>query len=86
MIETRTFTRAELEEFLKDGGRCRTVGLVSLCYYDASKAIPYRFGNHHMFGVWEYADGITMWEIVKPPKTLSEFPYDLYPKRHNFNL
>lgn len=86
MKDTRTFTRAELEEFLKDGGMCRTVGLMSLCYYDASEAIPYRFGKYHMVGVWDYADGVTMWEIVEPPKTLSEFPYDLYPKRIKFKL
>lgn len=81
MIETRTFTRKELEEFLKDGGRCRLVGAVPLCYYDASEAIPYRYGSQFIAGIWRYADGRTMWKIVEQPTTLSEFPHDLYPKR-----
>ena len=86
MIETRTFTRAELEEFLKDGGRCRLVWGVVPCYYDASEAIPYRFGFGHMFGVWEYADGITMWEILVQPNVLQVNLNDLYPKRIHFKI
>lgn len=83
MSETRTFTRAELEAFLKDGGECRpqSYNPNSSCYYSAAHAYPYRYGAVAMNSAWIEADDIRDWVIIKQPNVPQLTLSDLYPKR-----
>ena len=92
VIGTRTFTRTELEEFLKDGGVCRYINKHSWCVYDESFAYPYRFyydttcDSADMGGIWIHADGTKEWLILKAPSMPQVSLRDLYPKRIHFKL
>lgn len=91
-LETRTFTRTELEEFLKDGGRCKLPNDKSWCAYDKAFTYPYRFyyntkyDSDDMSGIWRFADGIREWLILKEPSMSQINLNDLYPKRTHFKL
>lgn len=100
MTKTRTFTRTELEEFLKAGGICRTNHFIpEYCRYDSSFSYPYRYiglayytlpndylGGYAMDGVWRFADGDTLWVILKEPVTDVQNLGYTYPARIRFNV
>ena len=92
VIGTRTFTRTELEEFLKDGGVCKLPNYKSWCVYDKAFKYPYRFyytteyASEGMSGIWIHADGTKEWLILKAPSMPQVSLRDLYPKRIHFKL
>ena len=91
-LGTRSFTRTELEEFLKAGGVCRYTDPYSWCIYEDTHEYPYRFYfdkwtiSANMNGIWDKADGIKLWTILKRPSIVkAQLNLDeLYPKRINF--